>query len=86
MNQENNETKILVAQINGEAERERLAIINHEDGLTKGEELALKREELNEKARQFDEKLKADKEKQEEDARLKEKQIRVQANKNTSKK
>lgn len=80
--QEDNETKILVAQINGEAERERLAIINHEDGLTKEQELDFKNKELEQKIKEFDAKLKQDNEKialqrqkQKDDVRLKEKQI-----------
>ena len=77
MHKEDNETKILVAQIGGQAEAERLAIINHEDGLTKGEELKLEREKLGENARQFNEKIALEKQKQQDDARLKEKQIKA---------
>jgi hypothetical protein len=93
MHQEDNETKILVAQINGQAEAERLAIINHEEGLTKGEELALEHEKLAQTAKEFEAKMQQDKakleletQKHKDDVKLKEKQISVQAKKATSKK
>lgn len=75
MHQEDNETKILVSQINSVAEQQRMEIINHEDGLTKGQELALEREKLNQEAKQFDAKLAFEREKLKEDARLKEKAL-----------
>ena len=93
MHQEDNETKILVAQINGQAEAERLAIINHEEGLTKGEELAIEHEKLAQTAKEFEAKMQQDKakleletQKHKDDVKLKEKQISVQAKKATSKK
>lgn len=61
MNQENNDTKILVAEINSQAEADRLALMNSDDGVTEmSEEARLK---LKEAARQFDEKQKLEKEK-----------------------
>jgi hypothetical protein len=73
MHQEDNETKILVAQINSEAEAQRFAMMNHDND----EANTLEREKLSENARQFDEKLALDKQKQKDDTRLKEKQINV---------
>ena len=73
MHQEDNETKILVAQINSEAEAQRFAMMNHDND----EANTIEREKLSENARQFDEKLALDKQKQKDDARLKEKQINV---------
>lgn len=88
MHQEDNETKILVATINGEAESQRFAMMNHDND----EANTLEREKLAENARQFNEKLKQDakifndklaldKQKQKDDARLKEKQINKQSTK-----
>lgn len=85
MHQEDNETKILVAQINGQAEAERLAIINHEDSLTKGEELALEKEKLSQSERQFDKQLAFDREKLKEDTKVKEQQIAATKAKNNKK-
>ena len=69
--QEDNETKILVAQINGVAEQQRMAILNHDNA----EANDIEREKMQEEARQFDAKLKLDQQKQKDDVRLKEKQI-----------
>jgi hypothetical protein len=55
LNSRDNETRILVAQINSQAEADRLALMNGDD------ESALNREKLEETKRQFDEKLKLDK-------------------------
>lgn len=71
MHQEDNETKVLVAQINSVAEQQRMAIMNHDND----EANDLEREKIAEGARQFNEKLALDKKKQADDARLKEKQI-----------
>ena len=71
MHQEDNETKLLVAQINSQAEAQRFAMMNHDND----EANTLEREKLAENARQFNEKLALDKQKQKDDARLKEKQI-----------
>ena len=71
MHQEDNETKILVAQINSEAEAQRFAMMNHDNDETN----TIEREKLAENARQFNEKLALDKKKQADDARLKEKDI-----------
>jgi hypothetical protein len=82
MHQEDNETKILVAQINSQAEYQRYAMIQEETGLTKLEEVKFKNKELEQSAKEFDAKLELDnkkleleKQKQKDDVRLKEKQI-----------
>jgi len=79
MHQEKLETQIQVALINSEAEKERMEIINHEDGLTKVQQLELEQDKLAETKRQFDAKLALDKQKEKDDVRLKEKQINKQA-------
>jgi len=71
MHQEDNETKILTAQINARAEEIRMSIMNHDNA----ELNDIEREKMAETARQFDERLALDKKKQADDARLKEKQI-----------
>lgn len=71
MHQEDNETKLLVAQINSVAESQRFAMMNHDND----EANALEREKIAEGARQFNERLALDKKKAADDARLKEKQI-----------
>lgn len=81
ISRERNETQILVAQINSVAEQQRMEIMNHEDGLTKGQELELKKDELKQKSKEFNEKLALDKKKHEDDVRLKEKQINKTSNK-----
>jgi hypothetical protein len=73
MHQEDNETKLLVAQINSVAESQRFAMMNHDNE----EANTLEREKMAETARQFNEKLSLDKQKQKDDARLKEKEIQV---------
>jgi hypothetical protein len=75
MHQEDNETKILVAQINSQAEADRLTLMNEEQGLTRAEETAYKREELAQSAKEFEQKLALEKEKHKDEVRLKEKQI-----------
>ena len=77
MHQEDNETKLLVAQINSVAESQRFAMMNHDNE----EANSLEREKMAETARQFNEKLALDKKKQQDDARLKEKEIKVKSNK-----
>jgi hypothetical protein len=79
--QEDNETKVLVAQINASAEWDRYAMIQEENGITKQQELEYKNKQLELDAKQFDEKLALDKKKQQDDARLKEKQIAKTASK-----
>lgn len=80
MHQEDNETKLLVAEINSQAEAQRFAMMNHDND----EANAIEREKIAENARQFDEKLSLDKKKQADDARLKEKQINVTKQKKSS--
>ena len=82
MNSENNETKIIVAEINSQAEADRLAMMNNDDGIEEPEFTEEARANLLEKMRQFDERLKLDRErlafdksKARTDAELKRKQI-----------
>ena len=81
MHQEDLENKIVVANINSEAERLRMAILNHDND----EANTLEREKIAENARQFDatlkqndRKIEIERQKQKDDARLKEKQIAKQ--------
>lgn len=78
INRENNETKILVAQINSRAEEQRMALMS---GDTTGQN-ALEAKKIDESIRQFDEKQKLEQkklelqqQKQKEDIRIKEKQL-----------
>ena len=78
MHAEDNETKLLVAQINSRAEAQRFAMMNHDND----EANTIEREKMAETARQFDAKLRQDdkkleleKQKQKDDVRIKEKQI-----------
>ena len=78
MHAEDNETKLLVAQINATAEAQRFAMMNHDND----EANTIEREKMAETARQFDAKLRQDdkkleleKQKQKDDVRIKEKQI-----------
>ena len=89
MNSENNETKIIVAEINSQAEADRLALMNQDDGIEESEFSEEAKANLLEKMRQFDkrleldrEKLQFDKDKAKTDARLKEKQINNKQNSN----
>lgn len=89
MNSENNETKIIVAEINSQAEADRLALMNQDDGIEEPEVSEEARANLLEKMRQFDKRLKLDRErlqfdkdKAKTDARLKEKQINNKQNSN----
>lgn len=82
MNSENNETKIIVAEINSQAEADRLAMMNQDDGIEEPEFTEEARANLLEKMRQFDERLKLDRErlafdksKARTDAELKRKQL-----------
>lgn len=81
MHQEDNETKILVAEINSKAEAERLAMMNEEKSLTRAEEIQYKEQQLSDAARQFDAKLAFEKEKQKDTVRLKEKEIKAKSKK-----
>lgn len=82
MHQEDNETQLLVAQINSQAEADRLALMNEENGITREKEMDFKKQQLDLDAKQFNAKLAFDKSKHQDDVRLKEKQI----NKTSSKK
>jgi hypothetical protein len=81
MHQEDNQTKILVAEINASAEWDRYAMIQEENGITKQQELEFKNKQLDLDAKQFDAKLKQDIQKHKDDVRLKEKQIAVSSKK-----
>ena len=63
MNSENNETKIIVAEINSQAEADRLAMMNNDDGIEEPEFTEEARANLLEKMREFDQRLKLDREK-----------------------
>lgn len=94
LNQRDNETKLMVAEINSQAEAERLAMMNNDtnmDGIRdderRAEDLAeakedrmLKMKELDEKFKLEREKLNLAKKKQADDVRLKEKQISKMGN------
>ena len=82
MHAEDNQTKVLVAQINGVAEEKRFAMIQDENGITKQQEIEFKNRQLELDSKQFEEKLKLEQQKHQDDVRLKEKQI----NKTTAKK
>ena len=82
MNSENNETKIIVAEINSQAEADRLAMMNQDDGIEEPEFTEEARANLLEKMREFDKRLALDKErlafdkdKAKTDAELKRKQL-----------
>ena len=90
MNVENNDTKVLIAQINSQAESDRLALMNRdyeEDVYTEKDKA-----DLAERIREFDAKLKLDNEKlafekskAKKDQELKAKQISKQSKNNTKK-
>lgn len=93
MHQEDNETKILVAQINSQAEEKRYAMMQGDNNITADQQYQLQQEELQEKIRQFDEKMKQESAKQDferqkhqDDVRIKERQISVSAQKKSSSK
>ena len=76
MHQEDNELKLLVAQINSKAEADRLALMGGSDAMTMQQKFALEKEKLSESARQFNENLALEKKKQADDIRIKEKQLK----------
>jgi hypothetical protein len=98
INQRDNETKLMVAEINSQAEAERFAMMNNDadmDGIKdderRAEDRADAKEKLMQEMKEFDEKmslerdkLKLAKKKQADDVRLKEKQINKMS-RNTSK-
>ena len=93
MNSENNETKIIVAEINSQAEADRLAMMNHDDGIQEPEVSEESKANLMQKMKEFDEKMKLEREKlafekqkHQEDNALKDKiSIRQFKNRSTSK-
>ena len=82
MHKEDNETKILVAQINASAEWDRYAMIQEENGITKQQEIEFKNKQLELDSKQFDAKLKLDQQKHKDDIAIKEKQLKVKKNTN----
>ena len=60
MNAKKLQTQILVAQINSQAEWERYAMIQEENGITKQQEVEFKQRQLELDSKQFDAKLKLD--------------------------
>ena len=93
MNSENNETKIIVAEINSQAEADRLAMMNQDDGIQEPEVSEESKANLMQKMKEFDEKMKLEREKlafekqkHQEDNALKDKiSIRQSKNRSTSK-
>ena len=93
MNSENNETKIIVAEINSQAEADRLAMMNQDDGIQEPEVSEESKANLMQKMKEFDEKMKLEREKlafekqkHQEDNALKDKiSIRQFKNRSTSK-
>jgi len=63
MHQEDNETKVLVATINGQAEEKRFAMMQDDNSITAGQQYQLQQEELQQKIREFDEKMKQERDK-----------------------
>jgi len=64
MHQEDNETKLLVAQVNSQAEEKRFAMMQDDNSVTADQRYRLQEKELDEKIRQFDAKMKQEREKQ----------------------
>lgn len=77
MHTEDNETKILVAQINSVAEAQRLEMMNREEGVTADQQFALEQQKLEQSAREFEETLAKDREKLELERRKHEDNIRL---------
>jgi hypothetical protein len=81
MHQEKLQTQILVSQINGIAEADRLALMNHDND----EANTLEREKIAENARQFDKQLQFNRDKLKADTSVKEKQIQATKQKSNNK-
>lgn len=73
---EDNELKLLVAQINSKAEADRLQLMGGSDAMTMQQKFDIEKSKLSESARQFNENLALQKKKQSDDTRIKEMQIR----------
>lgn len=74
MHQEDNETKLLVAQVNGLAEERRMAIMNNDavdTAVQQEKQLQLEKEKLSESVRQFDKKMALEAKKQADDVQIK---------------
>lgn len=84
--QEDNEVKILIAQINSKAEEDRLSLMGGSDAMTIQQKYDIEKEKLSENARQFDANLTLQKQKLAADTRVKEKQIQATLKKNNNKK
>jgi hypothetical protein len=87
MHKEDLEAKILIAQINGVAEAERLAMMNREEGVTADQQYALEQQKLAQDALEFEKTLEKDREKMEferkkheDDVRLKTKALQQKNN------
>ena len=85
MHQEDNETKVLISQINGIAEAQRLEMMNREEGVTADQQYALEQQKLEQQAREFEEtlakdreKLELERQKHEDNVRLKNKALQQQ--------
>ena len=72
---EDNELKLLVAQINSKAEADRLQLMGGSDAMTMQQKFDIEKSKLSESARQFNENLALQKKKQSDDTRIKEMQI-----------
>ena len=83
--QEDNEVKILIAQIESKAEADRLQLMGGTDAMTMEQKYNLEKEKLSENARQFNENLALQKKKQSDDVRLKEQQIKATLQKSNHK-
>lgn len=77
MHTEDNETKVLIAQINSVAEAQRLEMMNREEGVTADQQYALEQQKLEQSAREFEETLAKEREKLEFERRKHEDNIRL---------
>ena len=78
---EDNELKVLIAEINSRAEAQRFAMMNGDAEVDK----ELEREKFSETVRQFNENLALNKKKQADDLKIKEKQLAISTKKSSSK-
>lgn len=88
MHREDNETKVLVANINSKAEADRLALVNRDNEVSGDQKYELDRLKLEQsikeseaKMQREDDALRLDRQKHEDNLRLKERQLRQQAGK-----
>lgn len=83
MHQEDNETKVLVAEINGKAEAERFSILSDDNQISADQKFQLEQEKLNQSIKEFEtkialdkQKLELDKQKHKDDISIKRKQTK----------